>query len=77
MCPLGSANGAYVLPFLVCAELIAKRENAKRLLLFPEDRSTARGGCKGAGGRQMLLAITLCAIIHAILYVRSFVRYLV
>lgn len=47
MCPLGSANGAYVLPFLVCAELIAKRENAKRLLLFPEDRSTARGGCWG------------------------------
>lgn len=51
MCPLGSANGAYVLPFLVCAELIAKRENAKRLLLYPEDRSTAEGGARvqGAG----------------------------
>lgn len=31
MRPLGSA---YVLPFLVCAELMAKRENAKRLLLY-------------------------------------------
>jgi len=63
MCPLCSTIGAYIL-FLVCVELIAKRGNSKRLLLFADyGRCLAKRGRTSEFEWQLLCPI-VCPVLR-------------